>query len=154
MTSPDRSFTAKAACRRVEFFDLDIASRTPAEETLVESRIEPIVEGGTFFPIELFDDLDQALLFCARAFRSEVVQHFEPKPGIEFGAADDGLYDTLGEWEGCEFLWRDRHRVIFERGTQGFASIVGSEFEVVVLGMFSHLFEHWFRRDPNAAMGV
>ena len=37
-------------------------------------------------------------------------------PGIQFGASDEGLQDVLVEWESCEFLWRDRHGVIFESG--------------------------------------
>ena len=66
----------------------------------------------------------------------------ETKPGSEAGPPDEGLQDLFAGWKSSKFLRRDRHGVILKSGPQGLPGIIDREFEVVVLGVFAHLFEH------------
>ena len=71
-----------------------------------------------------------------------MVEGFEPEDGVELGAADESFEDAFCEREFGELFRRDGHGVALERGGEGFAGIVSSEFEIVVLGKFVNLLEH------------
>ncbi len=103
---------------------------------------EPLVEGGAFFSFELFNNFYQCLFLCFGTLLGKVVQGLDPKHGIYFGAVNESPEDAFAEWKGCEFLWRDRHRMILESGGHGLPSVGSRKFKVFVLGMFAYLFDH------------
>ena len=69
------------------------------------------------------------------------MQGLKPKLRIQFGTANESLQDRFTERQGGKFLWRDRHRVIFQSRAKGLASISEGKFEVVVLGVIACLFD-------------